>query len=70
MRYSVIRVSTKRMMNLDEAGDYVGVPALLTRMELAGWIEPRVKRRKMRLYDLNDLDGCCDRLAAGEFPEE
>jgi hypothetical protein len=69
MRYSVIRVSTKRMMNSDEAGDYVGIPALLGRMETAGWIKPSVRRAKMRLYDVNQLDLCCDRLAAGEFPE-
>jgi hypothetical protein len=69
-RYSVIRVSTKRMMNEDESGDYVGVPALLVRMESAGWIKPAVRRRKIKLYDLRDLDRCCDRLAAGEWPEE
>lgn len=69
MRYSVVRVSTKRMMTSDEAGEYMGVPALLSRMEGSGWIKPSVLRRKMRLYDLRDLDRCCDRLAEGDFPE-
>jgi hypothetical protein len=69
MRYSIIRVSTKRMMNESEAGDYVGVPALLCKMEAAGWIKACVRKAKIKLYDLNQLDLCCDRLAAGEYPE-
>ena len=70
MRFSVLRASSKRMMTSEEAGDYVGVPALLDRMETAGWIKPAVRRKKMRLYDLRALDLCCDRLASGEFPGE
>lgn len=69
MRYSVIRVSTKRMMSETEAGDYVGIPALLGHMETHGWIKPCVRRAKVKLYDLVHLDLCCDRLAAGEYPE-
>lgn len=69
MRYSEIKISTKRMLTRAEAGNYVGLPALLGRMENAGWIRPAVTRPKMRLYDLKKLDLCCDRLAAGEFPE-
>jgi len=56
-------------MNEEEAGEYVGVPALLLKMELAGWIKPSVHRRKMRLYDLRVLDLCVDRLTAGEWPD-
>jgi len=36
----------------------------------AGWIKPVVDRRKCRLFDVKMLDGCCDRLALGEFPGE
>jgi hypothetical protein len=56
-------------MNESEAGDYVGVPALLCKMVEAGWIKACVKKAKIKLYDLNQLDLCCDRLAAGEYPE-
>ena len=67
--YSVIRASTKRMMSEAEAGSYVGAPALLDRMVKSGWIEPAVRRGKLKLYDLRKLDECCDRLTAGDFPE-
>lgn len=69
MLYSMIKASSKRMLTIEEAGLYVGIPALLDRMEKHGWIKASVKRPKMRLYDLRALDLCCDRLAAGEFPE-
>jgi hypothetical protein len=68
MRYSVVTISNKRMLTRDEAGEYVGVPIILTKMEAAGWIKPAVHQRKIVLYDLRALDKCCDRLAAGEFP--
>jgi hypothetical protein len=57
------------MLNQQEAGDYLGVPALLVKMEVAGWIAPIVRRGKIKLYDANQLDLCCDRLAAGEYPQ-
>jgi hypothetical protein len=68
MKYSTLKLATKRMLNQEEAGSYVGVPALLTKMESAGWIKPAVQRRKIKLYDANQLDLCCDRLSAGEYP--
>lgn len=70
MTYSILRASTARLLNEHDAGQYVGVPALLNRMLKAGWIKPVVDRRKMRLFDVRQLDACCDRLALGEFPGE
>lgn len=70
MRYSVITASTpQRLTDEKGAGIYLKVPALLSRMEKAGWVKPVVQKPKMKLYDLNHLDKCVDRLAAGEFPE-
>lgn len=70
MRYSAVKLATKRMLNRDEAGEYVGFPALLVKMEIAGWIQPvRVgSKRQTSLFDANKLDQCCDRLSAGEEP--
>ena len=70
MRYSVITASTpQRLTDEKGAGIYVKVPALLSRMEKAGWIKPIVQRPKMKLYDLNALDLCVDRLSVGEWPD-
>lgn len=66
-RFSFIQ---PRLFNQDDAGEYVGIPALFKRMELAGWIKPSVHQRKMKLYDKNKLDHCIDRLNSGEFPGE
>ncbi len=68
MRYSTLIASTKRMLSEQEAGSYVGVPALLGKMELAGWIKSIKPSAKIKLYDCNQLDKCCDRLVAGEYP--
>ena len=62
-------ISSKRMMTEKEAGDYVGLPALFSKMQQAGWIKSAVQRPKMKLYDLKHLDACCDRLSIGEFPD-
>lgn len=69
MRYSVIKVSNKRMLNRDEAGEYVGVPALLPKMETGGWIKAVRVGPKILLYDVRVLDKCCDRLVAGDLPK-
>ena len=66
MRYSVLKASTRRMLNADDAGDYLGYRALLDKMEKAGWIKPYSPTSKMRLYDVNDLDLAIDRLKAGD----
>jgi hypothetical protein len=68
-RYSVITASSpQRLVTEEGAGIYLQVPALLSRMESAAWIKPIVKQRRMKLYDLNDLDACVERLRAGEWP--
>jgi len=70
MRFTVIRASTARLLTKDDAGQYVGVPALLDKMVSAKWIKPAVSRRKILLFDVKALDQCCDRLALGDFPGE
>ena len=67
MKYSVIKAAP-RMLRKNDAGIYVGGPKLLEMMEHAGWIKPAVSRHKMTLYDVKNLDECCDRLSRGEFP--
>jgi hypothetical protein len=69
-KYSFIIGSTpKRLIDERGAGIFLHQPALLAKMEKAGWIRPVVRRDKTKLYDLNQLDKCVDRLVAGEFPE-
>jgi hypothetical protein len=62
MKYSVI----------EAAGQYVGGPKLLEKMQKAEppWIQPSVAKHKMTLYDRRRLDECCDRLDRGEFPDQ
>jgi hypothetical protein len=67
-RYSLLMHSAKRMLSEDEAGDYVGCPAWLEKMVRAGWLKP-IKWGKMKRYDRDDLDLCCDRLKKDERPE-
>ena len=66
-RYSKLIVEPC-LLALSEAGRYVGCPALLARMEKAGWIKPVVRRKKMTLFKRIELDRCCDRLEH-DFPE-
>ena len=67
LKYSVIKLAP-RMLRAEDAGLYVGAPHLLQLMERAGWIKPSVRGKRMTLYDVKALDGCCDRLARGDFP--
>jgi hypothetical protein len=69
-RFSIVSSSPQRLTDEAGAGFYVKIPALFRRMLDNGWIKPVVKKRKIKLYDLNQLDRCIDRLAAGEFPGE
>ncbi len=34
----------------------------------AGWLAPKVKRHRMTLYSVADLNACADRIEAGEYP--
>jgi hypothetical protein len=56
------------MLSEDEAGAYVGCQAWLRDMVRCGWIKG-VQRGKIKRYDVEDLDVCCDRLEADEWPE-
>jgi hypothetical protein len=58
-----------RLLRASPAAEYVGGEGLLKRMREAGWIKPLIQRHKMTIYRLADLDACCSRLDAGEFPE-
>ncbi|HEY2681545.1 MAG TPA: hypothetical protein VGI59_09520 [Candidatus Udaeobacter sp.] len=69
MRYSVITASTpQRLVDETGAGIYVRIPALFDQMLRAGWIKPAVHKRKIKLFDLEDLDKCVERLKSGEIP--
>lgn len=58
-----------RLLRASAAADYVGCEGLLKRMREAEWIKPIIQRHKMTIYRRADLDACCSRLDAGEFPE-
>ena len=59
-----------RLIRKGAAGLYLCAPELLMQMETAGWVEACVKKNRMTLYDIRDLDGCIERLRAGEYPGE
>jgi hypothetical protein len=58
-----------RLMRTDAAAKYLASGHLLRLMVQHGWIAPSVWKNRMKLYDRHLLDACCDRLAAGEFPD-
>jgi len=57
-----------RLLRQDDAGRYVGCDGMLKRFAEAGWLKPIVQRKRLTLYRRADLDACCSRLDAGEFP--
>src|SRR5260370_28510820 len=72
-RYSVIMSSCpKRLYTEEQAGIYMGYPAVFERCLKAGWIARADKAGifKMPVYDSEDMDACIERLKAGEIPEE
>jgi hypothetical protein len=58
-----------RLLRPDDASRYVGGEGMLKRFVDANWLKPVVRRKRLTLYRRADLDTCCSRLDAGEFPE-
>ncbi len=58
-----------RLLRPDDAARYVGGEGIVRLFVTAGWLVPVVRRKRLTLYRRADLDGCCSRLEAGEFPE-
>lgn len=71
MRFSKLIAQSVRMMSRDDAEAYVGGQFILKLMEEAWpepWVKAVVKRHRMTLFDVKDLDAACDRLH-NEWPE-
>jgi hypothetical protein len=58
-----------RLLRPEDAARYVGGEGMLKRFVDAGWLKPVVRRKRLTIYRRVDLDACCGRLDAGEFPE-
>ena len=63
MKYSQFR----RGLSPDEAAAYVGSKELLRQFERAKWLKPFVRGNRLTRFDIRDLDGCIERLKAGEL---
>jgi hypothetical protein len=63
MKYSEF----KRGLSPEEAAAYVGSKELLRQFERAKWLRPFVRGNRLTRFDIRDLDGCIDRLKAGEL---
>jgi hypothetical protein len=63
MKYSQLR----RGLSPEDAAAYVGSKELLRQFERAKWLKPFVRGNRLTRYDIRDLDGCIDRLKAGEI---
>ena len=61
MKYSEL----KRGLSPEEAAAYVGSKEL--QFERAKWLKPFVRGNRLTRFDIRDLDGCIDRLKAGEL---
>lgn len=63
MKYSQVN----RGLSPDDAAAYVGSKELLRQFERAKWLKPFVRGNRLTRFDIRDLDGCIDRLKAGEL---
>jgi hypothetical protein len=63
MKYSQLR----RGLSPEDAAAYVGSKELLRQFERAKWLKPFVRGNRLTRFDIRDLDGCIDRLKAGEI---
>ena len=63
MNYSQLR----RGLSPEDAAAYVGSRELLRQFERAKWLKPFVRGNRLTRFDIRDLDGCIDRLKAGEL---
>lgn len=68
-RFSKLMAKSVRLMDQEDAADYVGGKLILDLFESAGWVKPVVRRHRLVRYDCNALDSACDRLARDEWPE-
>lgn len=50
----------------DQAALILGSIELLDDLTAAGWLEPVVNRKRLKLFSVADLQGCVARLQAGE----
>lgn len=69
MRFSKLIAKSVRLMDQEDAADYVGGKMLLDLFESAGWVKPACRRHRLVRFDVVVLDAACDRLQAGEWPE-
>jgi hypothetical protein len=51
-----------------ELAEIFGTPALVRRMLRFKWLKPCVKRHRMSLYRVHDVEECLLRLSKGEYP--
>jgi len=63
MKYSQLR----RGLSPEDAAAYIGSKELLRQFERAKWLKPFVRGNRLTRFDIRDLDGCIDRLKAGEI---
>lgn len=63
MKYSQLR----RGLSPEDAAAYVGSKELLRQFERAKWLKPFVRGNRLTRFNIRDLDGCIDRLKAGEL---
>jgi len=68
MRFSKLIAKSVRMVDAEDAEQYVGGPQILQLMVEHQWVKPAVQRHRLTRYDVKSLDQACDRLSAGEFP--
>lgn len=51
------------------AWQYLGCRAVVEACEAAGWLKPKIRRRRLTLYSVASLDACADRIDRGEDPK-
>lgn len=70
MRFSELLQVTAAplLVRPDVAQAIVGSAEFLKELEAAGWLKPVVRRNRLTLYSVRQLQRCAERLEAGETP--
>lgn len=58
-----------RFVRTSQARQILGGRQVVDDCELAKWIKPVRRVRRMTLYKFTDIHACADRIEKGEYPE-
>ena len=64
----IVKATPRRLIDPEDAAEYVGGEAILSKLEKAGWIKPTVRQHKITRFDTRLLDLAVDRINRDGLP--